>query len=167
MLPKNNVPMYELNLPSNNQKITFRPFLVKEEKIMLMAAQNQDEKEIKGSIKQIILNCVKISEKELNNLPLSDIEWILINLRIRSVGSKITNEYTCNNRLPGESVGMEKQCNTPFKVDIDLNDIKRIEAKAENQIWLSDDLGVQMRAPRFSYTGNTNASSFDFELLKE
>jgi hypothetical protein len=83
-LPKLDVPIYELDLPSTGQTLSYRPFLVKEEKILLMAMEGEDQKEITKAIKQIINNCV-VSEDapKVDKLPLFDIEFILLNLRSR------------------------------------------------------------------------------------
>ena len=75
-LPKLDVPIYELNLPSDGKTITYRPFLVKEEKILLMAMEGEDEKEITTAIKQIINNCIVSPDIDVDKLPLFDIEYI-------------------------------------------------------------------------------------------
>ena len=82
-LPKLDVPIYELKLPSTNKKISYRPFLVKEEKILLMAMEGEDEGEITTAIKQIINNCIVTKNIDVDKLPLFDIEFILLNLRAR------------------------------------------------------------------------------------
>ena len=80
-LPKLDVPIYELTLPSTDEPISYRPFLVKEEKILLMATEGKDTKEITTAIKQILNNCILTDEIKPDKLPLFDIEYILLNLR--------------------------------------------------------------------------------------
>ena len=92
-LPKIDVPLYELNLPSTEEKISYRPFLVKEEKILLMAMEGKDEKEITKAVKQIINNCVVTKGIDSEKLPLFDIEYILLNLRSKSMGDIIKTSY--------------------------------------------------------------------------
>ena len=88
-LPKLDVPIYTMQLASTGEEIKYRPFLVKEEKILLMALEGEDEKEMTTAIKQIINNCVVSEGIDVENLPLFDIEYILINLRARSMGDVI------------------------------------------------------------------------------
>ena len=92
-LPKLDVPIYELKLPSNNKKISYRPFLVKEEKILLMAMEGEDNKEITIAIKQIINNCILTKNIDVDKLPLFDIEYVLLNLRGKSMGDTIKTNY--------------------------------------------------------------------------
>lgn len=168
MLPRNEVPNYTLSLQSDNKvTIKYRPFLVREEKIMLMAAQSRDETEIKSAINQILTNCV-LEPKDFNpdELAMFDVEWILINLRIKSVGSKIESEYYCNN------VVNDIPCHEPFKVEINLDDIKLDgNPKPNNKISLSDKLGVLMRPPRFKIIKDVSpevlTNDYDFTILSD
>ena len=88
-LPKLDVPTYELTLPSSNRQITFRPFLVKEEKILLMAMEGEEQNEMVNAMKQIIGNCI-VEEINVDVLPLFDLEFIFLNLRSKSVGAEST-----------------------------------------------------------------------------
>lgn len=166
-LPKLIVPNYSLTLPSNGKKLTYRPFLVKEEKIMLIAAQSQDPVEIKNAIAQIITNCILDPDFKVLETPTFDIIWILINLRIQSIGGKVTNNYTCQNAIVENSI--EKKCNTPFEITYNLKDIEIIQDKTlSKEIKLSPQIGVKLRYPRFSIVEDMNETSdFDFTLLKE
>src|SRR5882724_6908470 len=134
-LPKNDIPIYTTILKSDDKvTIKYRPFVVKEEKIMLMAAQSKEEVEIKEAIKQILTNCV-ISPTDFNpdDLPMFDVEWLLINLRIRSVGSKIDTEYLCNNIIK------DIVCNEPFTISINLDDVQtKGNPQPNDKIMLSD-----------------------------
>ena len=161
MLPKIDVPVYEMTLPSNGKKISYRPFLVKEEKIMLIASNSKDQNEIKTAIKQLVRNCVLDTDFDVDNAPVFDIEYILINLRIKSVGNEITTEYVCNN------VVNDKECNHAFKVVTKLDEIQTIKnEKIKSEIWLTKDLGVKMQYPKFS-TVRSEEEIFDYGLLAD
>lgn len=160
-LPKLDVPVYELTLPSNGKKLSYRPFLVKEEKIMLMAALSKDEEEIKRSIKQIINNCLVNSEFDVETAPLFDVEFVLMNIRVKSIGDVIRNEYECNNEVNGTKCGGE------FKVEIRLSDIHVEKQEADPEIWLTDKIGVKMKWPTFSglKSKSPKDKAFDYDLL--
>ena len=96
MLPKLDIPIYETTLISTGKTIKFRPFLVKEQKIFLMAAQSEDSKEVINSIKQVLSNCV-VDDTDISKLPFFDLENLFLNLRARSVGEKVELNYVCNN----------------------------------------------------------------------
>jgi hypothetical protein len=89
-LPKIELPLYELTLPSNGNKIQYRPFTVKEEKILLTAQQSEDSEQIVMAIKQIVNNCIQ--EYDIDKLALFDLEYILINIRSRSVDNNVEFE---------------------------------------------------------------------------
>lgn len=160
-LPKIDVPTYDLTLPSNGKKVTFRPFLVKEEKLMLMAALSNDEDEIKRTVKQIINNCIINSDFNVETAPVFDVEYILMNIRIKSIGDIIKNEYICNNEVDGKKCGME------FNVEIKLSDIEVVKEEANPEIWLTDKIGVKMKWPTFTAMKKKNAKdrAFDYDLL--
>ncbi len=168
-LPKLDIPIYKLTLPSTGKEVAFRPFLIKEEKILFMAYESKDPEEIKNAIKQIINNCL-IDPINVDESPVFDIEWILINLRIRSVGNKIENDLICNNSIDDQGT----KCNTPFKVSLDLNDIKinngkELHYKKRTNIELDPKkkTGVILRYPRYSFVKDINSQGFDYALLKE
>lgn len=161
-LPKIDVPIYELTLPSNNKKISYRPFLVKEEKIMLMAASSQDEAEIKGAIKQIVNNCVLDTDFKVDDAPLFDIEYILINLRIRSVGNEIATEYVCNNPVN------DKACGHKFTVTTKLDEIETVKNdKIKSEIWLTPEMGIKLKYPRFGAAKSAADNVYDYDALAD
>ena len=98
MLPKIDVPLYSITLPLSNKKIKIRPFLVKEEKILLMAMESNDEESILLAIKQIVNNCC-VDKIDVDELPILDLEFIFLNLRARSIGEMVELEYKCNNDI--------------------------------------------------------------------
>ena len=109
-LPKLDVPIYQLTLPSNNREISYRPFLVKEEKILLMAMEGEDQLEMINGIKQIITNCVS-EEINVDNLPVFDLEYIFLNLRTKSIGAESVVGLSC------------PDCNTTNQTSIDLEQV--------------------------------------------
>jgi len=158
-LPKINVPEYTLKLPSTDKTINFRPFLVKEEKILLMASMSDDVTEIKNAVRQVVRNCVIDPDFRIESLPIFDIEYILINLRMRSIGNNIENEYVCNNVVDGV------ECQNPFKLNVDLENVKINKEEVESKIWLTDTVGVKMRWPTINSIQKTledDAYSTDF-----
>ena len=134
-LPKIDVPIYELTLPSTGKTISYRPFLVKEEKILLMALEGEDQKEMIAAIKQIINNCVLEDNIEPRKLPLFDIEYILLNLRSRSMGNVIKTNYVHKDCIPVE-----------IEIDVDTIEVKQ-NPEHKNKIELTDKIGVIMRYP--------------------
>ena len=95
-LPKIDVPIFEMTLPSTAKSIRYRPFLVKEEKILLIAMQSKESSVIIEAVKQIISNCV-VDDINVDDLSLFDIEYLFLNLRARSIGEKVDLRYRCNN----------------------------------------------------------------------
>ena len=161
-LPKIDVPIYEMTLPSNGKKISYRPFLVKEEKIMLMAASSQDESEIKTAIRQIITNCVLDEDFKVDDAPVFDVEFILINLRIRSVGNEIVTDYVCNNPVN------DKECGNKFSITTKLDEIETVKDDTiKSEIWLTKDMGIKMKYPRFGALKNATENIYDYEALSD
>jgi hypothetical protein len=148
MLPKLDVPIYDLALPLSKRKIQIRPFLVKEEKIFLMASESDDEESILTAIKQIVNNCCLTEDVDVELLPISDLEFIFFNLRARSISEVVELKYKCNNKIHvGEE---EKPCDNMVEFEINLLDIKpEISENHNNKIELSEKLGVVMKYPNF------------------
>ena len=144
-LPKLNVPVYETILPSTEKLIKYRPFLVKEEKL-LFTAQESGEEAVLPAVKQIIKNCVQ-GELDVDNMPLFDIEYLFLRLRAKSVGEEITiglKPWGCpqNN---GEL------CEFTTEVPINLEEIKCVKDKTHtSKIMLDDKIGIMMKYPDIS-----------------
>jgi rubrerythrin len=154
MLPKIDVPVYDLKLLSTGKKIKFRPFTVKEEKLFLIAAEANDAKTITSTIKQIINNCT-LDKIDVEELPLFDVENIFVQLRAKSIGEVVNLKYKCNNKLFDEESKEEKKCNTIVEVDVNLNDIIPTEkVKKENKIEITENLGIVMKYPSFKILEN-------------
>lgn len=153
MLPKIDVPIYELELISTKQKIKIRPFLVKEQKLLLMVQESEtvDKNSVITVIKQIINNCI-LSEINVEELPLFDIEHIFLNLRARSISEVVKLSYKCIN-INEEG----KNCDNLVKFDIDLLGIKPTVSKEHsNKIQINETLGMLMRYPRLNMFGEVD-----------
>jgi hypothetical protein len=152
-LPKLNTPTYELVLPSTEEKIKYRPFLVKEQKLLLLAQESENKKEMLDAISQIIENCTfgKINSKEAY---VFDVEYVFLQIRRKSIGDKITLNLLCNDdgitRVPTE---------------IDLNDVKvEIGDNHTNKIQLTDDVQLIMTYPRI-YTIDSINSDNSYDIV--
>lgn len=143
-LPKIDVPTYELELPVSKKKIKFRPFLVKEQRNLLMAMESSDSSSIHQSIHDILYNCTLTENVEIDKLPIIDIEYYFINLRAKSVGETIDSRYRCNNEVDGVECGniMEKQINL-LEIKVQMNET------ISPEIQLTDKLMVKMKYPEF------------------
>ena len=135
-LPKIAVPQYDMKLPVTGSMIKYRPFLVKEEKILLMAMESQNEKEIINAMKTIIKNCTTL-RKKVEDLPTFEIEYIFLKIRSRSVCEVSKLNITCPD--DGE---------TQVETEIDLNEIQvSIPEGHDKKIMLTDDIGLIMKYP--------------------
>jgi hypothetical protein len=140
-LPKIEHPIFTTKLPSTGKLIKFRPFLVKEEKILLMALAGEDENEMNLAAKQIVNNCV-IDELDVETAPIFDIEWLFLQIRIKSVGTdcKITFSGDENSECDG--------CKKAITKEINLEEIKCEKGEGHNKkIHLNDKIGVVMKYP--------------------
>lgn len=159
-LPKLSTPIYELTLPSNGSKISYRPFLVKEEKLLLLAAESQEEADIKRTILQVVRNCVLDEDFKPDQAPTFDIEYILIHLRIKSVGEEVKNGYSCNNMVNGN------RCGGSFEIPIRLEELQIIkDEQLTNIIELAPGVSVKMKYPKFSDAKNQSTETFAYDLV--
>jgi hypothetical protein len=148
-LPKIDTPVYDLTLPLSKKKIRYRPFLVKEQKNLLMALESDDQESIQENIKQVLTNCTLTKNVDIEELPVVDIEYFFINLRAKSVGEVVENKYRCENVVEG------KKCNNVMDHTLNLLEIKVEGVKKDNDvIELTDKISVKMRYPKFSILKN-------------
>jgi len=145
-LPKLNVPVYETILPSTEKVIKYRPFLVREEKILLTAMEDGDEKIITNAVKQILKNCIQ-GELNIDELPTFDIEFLFLRLRAKSVGEKITvglKPYPCVQNDGG-------LCKFSTEVEINLEEVKvKKDENHTSKIMIDDTVGIMMGYPDIS-----------------
>lgn len=160
-LPVLNTPTYELTLPSTGEPLKYRPFLVKEQKVLMIAQETSNEKHILNAIGNIIESCTFGELKNVHSLPTYDIEYIFVNIRARSVGETIEVNITC----PDD----EK---TVVPVEIDLNDLKvqKVEGHT-NTIQLTDTIGMTMRYPSIknlgAYAGKKDVAKMTFDVIAD
>jgi len=161
-LPKISTPTYELELPSTGKTIKFRPFLVKEEKLLVLALESDDSKEITNAIKAVLKDCIQTRGVKVDTLPTFDIEYLFLNIRGKSVGEDIEVSVLCPD--DGE---------TYAEVQISIDDIKVTRDKNHsNQIKLDDNLMMEMKYPsldqfvksNFEFS-NDNQVDQSFELI--
>lgn len=140
-LPAIEYPIHEVKLTSYDNPIRFRPFLVKEQKLMMMALESDNIDDVIKTLKQVISNCV-IDPIDVDNLPYVDIEIFYLNLRARSVGEKIDVFFKCN------TVVEDKPCNMVINFDVDLlTEVNVANISESKKIMFTDKVGVMMRYP--------------------
>lgn len=164
-LPKLDVPIFKIDLPLSKQNVRYRPFLVKEEKILLMAMESNDEKTVIDSIKQIVNNCC-LDEIQIDELPVLDLEYFFLHLRARSVGEIADLQYKCNNKVKDEK-DEEKTCNHIVKLQVNILDINpEIDPNHTNKIQLTDKLGIVMKYPNFKLIENISKDNEVESIIK-
>jgi hypothetical protein len=161
-LPKIATPTYELELPSTGETVQFRPFLVKEEKLLVIALESEDTKQITTAIKTVIKNCILTKNIKIENLPTFDIEYLFLNIRGKSVGEQIEVNIIC----PDDEVTQ-----VLVKIDIDSIQVQKNEEHT-NQIRVDKNIMMEMKYPsldqfiksNFDFT-NENAMEQSFDLI--
>lgn len=144
-LPKIDAPTYEISLPVSKKNVKFRPFLVKEQKILLMAMESGEKDVIENNIRQVLQNCSLEQAIDVENLPLIDIEYYFLNLRARSVGEKVETKYRCENDVDG------KPCGHINDVSFNILDTKvEFPEEMNDTIPLDGKIGIKMKYPEFS-----------------
>ena len=161
-LPTIATPTYELELPSIGKKIKYRPFLVKEEKLLVLALESEDTKQITTAIRAVLKNCIQTRGVKVENLPTFDIEFLFLNIRGKSVGEEIEVNLICPD---------DKETSVPVTINID--DIKITKDKDHtNKIKLDKSLMMEMKYPsldefiknNFDFTGDPDMDQ-SFELI--
>ena len=148
-LPTIVTPTYELELPSTGKKVKYRPFLVKEEKLLVLALETESTKDISTAIKTVLKNCIQTRGVKVENLPTFDIEYLFLNIRGKSVGE----EVEVNLISPDDEV-------TEVPVTINIDDIKIQKSEEHNsKIKLDDNLMMEMKYPSLDQFIKSN---FDF-----
>ena len=149
-LPKIATPTYELVLPSTEKTVRYRPFLVKEEKLLVLALESEDNKQITNAIKTVIKSCVTAKGLKVETLPTFDIEYLFLNIRGKSVGEELEVNIIC----PDDKV-------TEVPVTIDLDDIQVQKSDDHNnQIKIDDNIMMEMKYPSLDEFIKNN---FDFK----
>jgi len=164
-LPKIATPIYELELPSSGKKIKYRPFLVKEEKVLILALESQDVKQITLAIKNVLKDCIQTRGVKVEDLPSFDIEYIFLNVRGKSVGEAIDLVITCSDDGTTE---------VPVKIFVDEIKVEKSEEHT-TEIKLDDSIAIKMKYPsldqfiknNFDFTTQESLSTIEksFEII--
>lgn len=175
-LPKISLPIFELKIVTREEPIKFRPFLVKEEKLLLMALQDSDSETILKTIKQVINNCL-VDDVDIDTIPIFDIEYLFLNIRARSVGEKVQTNFICQNIIGSveDENGEEApvQCKHLMEVEINLLEVSPPVADVNRKIQLTNNVGIQLNYPTIENFRNVEGLLFSedndqvYELIKE
>lgn len=154
-LPKIDKPLFEMTIPSLNRVVKFRPFSVKEEKILLIAQQSTEDSNINLAIKQVISNCIYDDGFDVNDLATFDLEYMFLKLRAKSVNNIITVSYRDNDD------------DEVYNFEINLDDIEMTQNKAiTNIIKIDDKHGIKMKYPSVTILDNTPKDASGPELVE-
>lgn len=144
-LPKIELPIYDLKIPSTQKEIQVRPFKVKEEKLLLMAAEAADTNDVVNATKQILNNCILTEGVEVDKLPFFDVDFLFIALRGLSIGDKIELQFTCN------AVIDEKKCGYVYEDNLDLTKCRIVKDDSiTNEINLGGGMSMRMKYPTYA-----------------
>ena len=149
-LPKIATPTYSLVLPSLEKEINFRPFLVKEEKLLVLALETEDTKQITTAIKAVIKNCIQTKGIKVETLPTFDIEYLFLNIRGKSVGESLDVNIVCPD---------DEKTNVPVTIDLDDIKVKKTEGHS-NKVKLDNTLMMELKYPSLDEFIKSN---FDFK----
>ena len=161
-LPKIATPTYELELPSTGETIQYRPFLVKEEKLLVIALESEDTKQITTAIKTVIKNCILTKNIKVESLPTFDIEFLFLNIRGKSVGEELEVNIICPD---------DGETQVPVKINLDDIQVQKNEEHT-NRIKLDSNIMMEMKYPsldqfiknNFDFN-DKNAMDQSFELI--
>jgi hypothetical protein len=157
-LPKIASPTYDLTVPSSKDTLKYRPFLVKEEKLLLLANESGEDTEIMGAVKQIITNCV-FEKLDVDDLALFDLEYIFLRIRAKSVGEVVNLKLLC----PDDE-------ETYVDVSVNLDEVAvQFNEEHESNIQLDDSISLIMRYPQFSFAQESSEGSeteYIFKMIK-
>ena len=157
-LPKISTPLYELQLPSNGKKIKYRPFLVREEKVLILALEGGDNKSITNAVKKILKDCISTRGVKIEELPTFDIEYLFLNIRGKSVGEALDLIVTCPD---------DNETTVPVKVYIDEIGIK-VNDQHKKDIVLNPNLTLRMKYPSMNeFIANNFEISGDVDQLDQ
>ena len=149
-LPKIATPTYELELPSSGESIKYRPFLVKEEKVLVIALESEDNKEITNAIKAVLKSCVLTKGIKVEKLPTFDIEYLFLNIRGKSVGEEIEVNIICPD---------DEKTQVPVFIDLDDIQVQKSDEHT-NKVKVDDDIMMEMAYPSLDQFIKNN---FDFD----
>ena len=149
-LPKISTPTYELELPSTGKTVKYRPFLVKEEKVLVIALESEDNKQITNAIKAVLKSCVQTRGVKVEDLPTFDIEYLFLNIRGKSVGEQLEVNIICPD---------DEETQVPVFIDLDEIQVEKSDEHT-NKIKLDDNLMMELKYPSLDQFIKSN---FDFK----
>ena len=150
-LPTIETPTYELKLHSSNKKVRYRPFLVKEEKVLIIALESKNENEITNAVKDVLKKCILTKGVDVDSLPTFDIEYLFLNIRAKSIGEDIKLTVTC----PDDN-------ETKVPVTVYVDEIKVVKPKGHTKdIKLDDKLSLRMKYPSLNQFIESNFTTDD------
>jgi hypothetical protein len=165
-LPKIDTPVYDLELPLSKKKIRFRPFLVKEQRNLLMAMESDDKETIERNIRQVLHNCTLTENLDIDRLPIIDVEFYFLNLRARSIGEVVQSKYRC------ENVVEEKTCGNLMTAELNILEIQPDMSNVVNDIiQINNVISVKLKYPEFSVLERANKfesiTDMAFDMIAE
>lgn len=154
-LPKIDVPIFSITLPSNDQVIKLRPFTVKEEKILLIANETKDPQEVLNAVIQIANNCILEDGVDAQSIPLVDLQYVFLQLRSKSVGNI------------AEIMVTDEEDQKQYKVEVDLDSVQIIkpEVNVPNVIQLTDEVGITLKYPTLDLARISQLTTEDLVLF--
>ena len=156
-LPRIDTPTYQLTLPSTQQKIDFRPFLVREQKIIMMAQESQDEKQMVGAMSDLVTSCT-FNKFDVNKLPIFDVEYMFLKIRGKSIGETVELNLMCPD---------DGETQVPTKINLEEIEVSMTVGHS-NMIDITDNIKLQLRYPIYSdatQVGGLDQSDGVFKLL--
>jgi hypothetical protein len=150
MLPKIETPKLDLELPVTGKKIKFRPFLVKEQKVLLQALEMGDDEQLNNAIEDIARSCT-FGEINIDELPLADVEFLILNLRAKSVGESVELSFKCN------------ECGVKNPVDLQLSTVTVVKEQMDEKIMINDDVGVLMKIATYKDIKEASEEKMDID----
>jgi len=165
-LPKIDVPTYEIELPVSKTKIKYRPFLVKEQRNLLMAIESSESTTIQQNIKDILYNCTLTEGVNIEKLPIIDVEYYFINLRAKSVGEVVESRYRCNNEVN------DTECGNIMEKEVDLTQIKvKMNDDISPEIQLTPNISIKLKYPEFGIVKDSlryeNINDVTFNMIAQ
>ena len=165
-LPKLDVPTYEIELPVSKTKIKYRPFLVKEQRNLLMAIESSESTTIQQNIKDILYNCTLTEGVNIEKLPIIDVEYYFINLRAKSVGEVVESRYRCNN------IVNDVECGNIMEKEVDLTQIQvQMDEDISSEIALTPNISIKLKYPEFGIVKDSlqyeNINDVTFHMIAQ
>ena len=150
-LPTIETPTYELKMPSSGKKIKYRPFLVKEEKILIIALESRNQNEITNAVKDVLKKCILTRGVKVDDLPTFDIEYIFLNIRAKSIGEDIRLTVTCPD---------DRETQVPVTIYVDEIKVTKPEGHTTDVV-IDDKLTLRMKYPSLNQFVENNFSTGD------